>query len=290
MDWRLQVLSMTLKSRMPFSNSMRRLKRRMLGYKPDSENLSYTLENLEQMQSELASLNRSFRGIILEIGSGWFPTIPLMLAMDGAKHIYMTDLNPHMDDLTFQATVDYLRRYRSESEFFTAINSLDDLPATYLAPFNIDQLDHNSIDYIFSRTVLEHIPPKEIVELLSALRPKLASGGLMVHLIDNSDHLEFADKSISRINFLTWSKRKHSFVNSLIAGGENRLRHHEYPPIFRQAGFEVLSEKGLVDKSTLDIARFLVLQPPFTEMSSEQISILTSIFILAPDGRRKHEL
>lgn len=287
MDWRLQVIKQSLTCRVPCGDSLRRLKRRWLGYAPDAENLRYTLENFEQMKSELDAIERSFRGVILEIGTGWFPAIPLMLSTEGAEHVYMTDLNRHMDDITFQATLDFLKEYRPDLKNLSSVRSLDEIPATYLAPFDVSQVSDNSIDLITSRTVMEHVPRGDIVKLLSSLRPKLTPDGLMIHLIDNSDHLEFSDKSVSRVNFLTWSERKHSLINSLIKGGENRLRHHEYPPIFERAGFDVVTERALVNKATLDVIDSLDLASPFSEMTPQQLATLTSIFVLAPsDGTR----
>lgn len=284
MDWRLQIIKKSVLGRIPFGNSLRQLKRRTFGYKPDPDNLINTVENLKQMQSELNSLERSFRGsTVLEIGSGWFPTIPLLLAMEDIKHVYMTDLTPHMDKVTFKATLEYLRQYFPNAIYLKKINRIEDIPASYMTPFDPGKLPDKSIDYIISRTVLEHIPPEEIINLFSALRPKLTPAGLMLHLIDNSDHLEFNDKSISRINFLTWGKRKHASINFLMKDGENRLRHHEYPALFKSAGFSVLSEKAIIHEVTNEIANSLKLSSPYSEMTPEQLSALTSIYILAPD-------
>lgn len=285
MDWRLQIIKKTVLGRIPFGHRLRQLKRRACGYKPDPGNLLTTMENLQQMQSELDSLGRSFRGgTVLEIGSGWFPTIPLMLAMEDVEHVYMTDLTPHMDEITCRATLDYLREHFPESAILKRINRIDDIPATYLAPFDPGQLPDKSIDYMISRTVLEHIPPDDIIDLFAALRPKLAPDGLMVHVIDNSDHLEFNDKSISRINFLTWSERQHAWINFLMKDGENRLRHHEYPALFRKAGFSVLREKAIIHPATKEIAASLALSAPYCGMTPEQLSALTSVYLLAPDA------
>ncbi len=285
MDWRLQIIRKAVLCRIPFADGFRRLKRRIFGYEPDSGNLINTVENLKQMQAELDSLGRSFRGsTVLEIGSGWFPAIPLMLAAEHVKHVYLSDLTPHMDEATFNATLGFLRQHLPDAIHLKTINSIADIPASYLTPFDPDQLADQSIDYIISRTVLEHISPEQITDFFVALRPKLAANGLMVHLIDHSDHLEFDDKSISRINFLSWGKRKYAWINFLMKDGENRLRHHEYPPLFKAAGFSVLREKAIIHDATNEIAKTLKLSPPYSGMTSEQLSVLTSIYILTPEN------
>lgn len=274
-------------ARVPFGQSLRQLKRRWLGYAPDAENLRYTLDNFEQMKSEFDAGDSPFRGVVLEIGTGWFPVIPLMLSIEGAEHIYMTDLTRHMDDITFRATLEFLKKQRPDLEKLSSVYSLDDIPASYLAPFDASQVPDQSVDLVISRTVLEHVPRDDIADFLSSLRPKLAPGGHMIHLVDNSDHLEFNDKAVSRVNFLTWSERKHSLINFLIKGGENRLRHHEYPAIFAQAGFDVVKERAFVDKPTLDVIDSLELEAPFSGMTPQQLATLTSIFVLAPSDGAK---
>lgn len=283
MDWRLKVAKQAVLARVPFGHTLRRIKRQFLGYDPDPENLRDTLSCLTQMQQALQRLNRSFEGAtVLEIGSGWFPTIPIMLAVDGARRVIMSDLNPHMDDVTFASTLRFLKGLMPTNQRLNAITSLSDLPITYLAPFDATAVPSGTIDYVISRTVLEHIPPDNLVDLLETLRPKLAPTGLMVHLVDHSDHLEHTDKSLSKINFLTWSKRKHAFVNFLTMEGENRLRHHEYHPIFEGAGYRVVSTAAEVHEPTRTMVRSLQLVSPYSSMSPDQLATVTSLYVLAP--------
>lgn len=97
----------------------------------------------------------------------------------------------------------------------------------------------------------------------------------MVHIIDHSDHLEHTDKSISKINFLTWSKGKHALINFLTKEGENRLRHHEYRRIFENSGFRVISATTEVHESTRQIAKTLPLVAPYSEMPPDQLAALS---------------
>jgi Methyltransferase domain len=283
MDWRLRVMRLALIGRVPLGDALRRAKRRLFGYAPDPGNLRSTLRDLEEMKAEVAKLGRSFRGAaVLEIGSGWFPSVPVMLCAEGARHVYLTDLTPHMDEVTFTATLDFLKQTGVDSPTIRSAKSFGDFPMSYLAPFTVDSLPDGSIDFVISRTVLEHIPEEPLRQLLAALKPKLAPGGLMVHCVDHSDHLEHSDKSISKINFLTWSDRRHALVNWLTREGENRLRHHEYLDVFKGAGFDVLVEKADIHDKTLQIAPSLNLVGRFREMRPEQLAVLRSIFLVAP--------
>lgn len=126
------------------------------------------------MNGALEAIGRTFEGAtVLEIGSGWFPTIPIMLALGGAMRVLMSDLNPHIDNVTFAATLRFLKGIMPTNSRLNAITRLDDLPIAYLAPFDINTIANGTVDFVISRTVLEHIPSNDLTHLLKALRPKL---------------------------------------------------------------------------------------------------------------------
>ena len=286
MGWRARVLRRALSSHVPFAEPLRRVKRNLVGYEPSASNLRGTIEAFDEMKAVIAQQGRSFAGAnVLEIGSGWFPTIPILLALEGANRVTMTDIHRHMDAATFTATINFLRKEMPGNKNLQTISRVDDLAISYAAPFVVDGVPDQTLDFVISRTVLEHIPSNVISGLIASLRPKLSPGGMMVHVIDNSDHLEHHDKSISRLNFLTWSQRKHSFMNALMGGGENRLRHHEYLEVFRQAGLAVAFEKGIMDEPSRRAVPELALASPFDKMTPEELSILTSIYVLIPEAR-----
>lgn len=283
MGWRTAVAKRAILGRMPFGNEIRRAKRRLFGYEPDATNLASTLSHLAEMEAVLRSQRRSFAGAtILEIGSGWFPTIPVMLVIGGAKKVFLSDLTPHMDAVTFSATLRFLSAHDPACSHLLTEKAFEDFPLTYLAPFRIHDVPDGSLDFIISRTVLEHIPKVDLKKLWLDLRVKLRSDGLMLHYIDHSDHLEHSDKSISKVNFLTWSVRKHAFINWLTKGGENRLRHHEYRQIFEDSGYDIVSTSTRLHEPTRAIINDLPLAEPFREMTPEEIAILSSLYVLTP--------
>jgi hypothetical protein len=283
MDWRLKVGRQAVLVRLPFGRALRSVKRRLLGYRPDPDNLSDTLKNWSQMRAALSHTGGSIEGAtVLEIGTGWFPTIPILQCLQGAKRVYMSDLNAHLDDVSFAATLDFLRRVDPANQRLREIRTRKDLPLTYLAPFDVNALADGSIDLVTSRTVLEHIPPDVLVQLLRSLRPKLSARGRMVHLVDHSDHMEHSDKSISKINFLTWPERKHAWINRLTREGENRLRHHEYPALFALAGYRITLEQDNIHEPTRQLAKSLPLQWRFAAMTPEQLATMSSLYVLEP--------
>ena len=283
MYWKQLLLKKAIVGRIPFNNKLREIKRKVFGYPPDAKNLELTIKSYERIKAASESLGTKIEGsTILEIGSGWFPTIPILLARDGAKKVLMSDLNIHMDEITFNATLDYLKNRFENDNYIQNIINFNSLPIEYLAPFDTSQLLENSIDIITSNTVLEHIPRADIYNLFSSLRQKISDNGVMVHLVDHSDHFEHHDKSISRINFLTWNEEKHALINYLIKDGENRMRHHEYYQVFADSGFQLVNEETDVDEKTLESVNSLDLVYPYSKMTPEQVSIVTSIYSLKP--------
>lgn len=283
MDWRFKVGRQAVLARLPFGQGLRRAKRQLFGYQPDEDNLRSTIQAWTQMRRGLERSGGAIEGAtVLEIGTGWFPTIPVLQCLQGAQRVYMSDLNVHLDEVSFAATLAFLRQACPDEARLRAIQTRADLPLSYLAPFDVNELADGSIDLVTSRTVLEHIPPGDLVQLFKALRPKLSARGRMVHLVDHSDHLEHSDKSITKINFLTWPERKHAWVNRLTREGENRLRYHEYPALFAEAGYRVTVEEHMVHEPTRQLAKSLPLQPHYAAMTPEQLATMASLYVLEP--------
>lgn len=282
MGWKMHVARLAVSNRIPFGSELRSLKRRAFGYAPSESNLRDTVATFHSMRQAIEAQGHSLHDArVLEIGSGWFPVIPILCKAHGARSVLMTDLHRHMDDVTVRATEDYLERSGAiQGRRFSSLRAMKEAGIDYAAPLDLSRVGSGSVDLVLSRTVLEHIPPAQIVALHAALRPKVASQGLWVHQVDNSDHLEHRDKSISRLNFLTWSERKHELLSAIMKTGENRLRHHEYGPLFERAGLMVLADIKDLHAATLVRAKSLPLKPPYDVMAPEDLAILTSMFVL----------
>jgi cyclopropane fatty-acyl-phospholipid synthase-like methyltransferase len=285
MYWQMQVARLAVMGHLPFGSALRKFKRRLAGYAPDASNIAGTVDDLAAMEQALAGLARSFAGArVMEIGSGWFPTIPLALVLRGAREVLMTDHERHLDGVTFSAAVEHLRARYPAFQTLPAGARLQDFPLRYLAPFRPPELPDGSVDFIISRTVLEHIEEAELRALLGQLAMKLAPGGLMVHCIDHSDHLAHRDARIGMLNFLTWPDWQHRLVNRLTREGENRLGHSDYQRLFSQAGLRVLAQVRTRHAATAQGIGALRqrLAPRFQGRSDEDLATLRSLFVLAP--------
>ncbi|MGH6876177.1 MAG: methyltransferase domain-containing protein, partial [Rhizomicrobium sp.] len=200
-------------------------------------------------------------------------------------------IEPYMDAATFDTARkllldrldDICAKFELTNDARRTLSNMQPDDFSYLAPFDSAAIPDGSLDLIVSRAVLEHIPPDDLQFLMIRLRSKLKRDGLMAHAIDNSDHYEHRDKSISRVNFLTWSPRKHRIVEWLAGNeGENRLRHHEYQSLFEQSGYETVLAASDICQRTRDALPQLRLASPYRFMTQDQLAALGSYYVARP--------
>lgn len=271
-EWHVRALRLTVQNHLPFGDALRAWKRQRFGYAPDPANLDGACRWAEQVVTLSQEHGRPVDGAtVLEIGSGWFPVLPMVMASAGAERVYMTDIKRHQDDATFNTTASYLRDKGWK---------LSLAPLRYLAPFDPGDIPDQSVDIVVSRTVLEHIRPADLSALFAALRPKMKLGGLHIHLVDHSDHWEHRDKSISRAEFLTRPQWLHDLIWNAVGDGENRLRHPDYEPIFVGAGYRVLMAEAKICEKTLAKLPALKLQAPWNAMLPEHVATIESVYVL----------
>ena len=117
--------------------------------------------------------------VVLEVGSGWWPIIPLMMRLAGAHRVYLVDTQRLLDVQLLRGIAGKLRehadaiavRLGADAAYVRAmLDCPDDAPLAellehfrlvYLAPADATALalDDGSIDIAISRAVFEHIPP-----------------------------------------------------------------------------------------------------------------------------------
>lgn len=294
MKWQLWVALNAVKTRLPFGDALRRLKRRNAGYRPNPSNIGSTVEDLARLYALLHAHGGRMSGTALEVGTGWFPISGILARLAGAERVILTDITPHMDALTFATARDIVtERLDQLAPLFgfdadaaratlARAGSPGDLGLEYHAPFRLDDIPDRSLDVIISRACLEHIPVPDLRALMAGLRGKLRDDGVMMHAVDNSDHLAQVDRGISRLNFLTWTERKNALIGRLMRAGENRLRHQQYATLFRETGYRVVGEDRFIDEPTRQQIGNLVLVPPYDTMTDDELATVTSWFVLRP--------
>lgn len=212
--------------------------------------------------------------VFFEIGTGRAPLAPIAFYLMGAASTITIDLNPYLQDGLIQETLKWvdlnvdamqamfgplmlterlqaLRRLRNRP--FDRKTFLADCGITYLAPADATntQLRPGSVDFHFSNTTLEHIPPDVLGRILREGNRIIKDDGLFVHRIDYSDHFSHSDRRISRINFLQYSEREWSRYANNRYMYMNRLRHDDMLKAFSRAGHRIMLEEPDVYRELL---------------------------------------
>jgi len=239
-----------------------------------SNKLAIASKKLDLCASEVAMyLLQSGKGkyvlrdkVCLEIGSGWLLTHSLVFYLLGAKKIYATDVEPLLQpENIFKAvsnSVNWhildslstfedrelillrLKKLYSVKKF--SVEILQDLGIEYIAPIDLSQKvpGQEKVDFIFSKSVLEHVPVDDITPLLENLVSSLSEDGFMFHLIHLLDHKNFARP----FDFLTYQHEAYS--RELQTRWGNRVRRSQWKQIF--SNLKNLDHKFIIEWSCND--------------------------------------
>ena len=280
------VFTDNLKVIIPFKNQVRSVLRHFFPYTSDTGNDELALEQGLEILS-LAKDNAETIDTILEFGTGWLPTIPMLFKAAGSKKIYLTDVEPLMDQATKKAALEFVESQIdkvavkigiSTDKALENLHRPDDI-FSYICPFDPASFSATNIDLIYSRTVLEHVPEKLLEGILPNLRKLLSPKGISIHLIDNSDHFQHRNRALSRLNFLKYGRFLWRIACWNQQNYQNRLRHSDYINLFREANYTLVSQSGEPDKQAVKDAGTMPLHNSFKSYKTDDLAILTSWII-----------
>jgi len=223
---------------------------------------------------------------VLELGTGWFPTVPIALWLSGVDHITTIDIVDLKRVDYFRAVLPVFLSYTHEElvsllprlqvDRFTHLRDLavhperlnmdETLAAFGIRPLIADavatQFESASFDLIVSNTTFEHIPRATLAAILREFARLLSADGIMSHLIDISDHYSHFDKSITPYNYLRYDESLWRWFNNA-ALYQNRLRVSDYRVLHTDAGFTALEQTDTTDHA--DALLTIVLAHPFLQ-------------------------
>ncbi len=267
MKWRTKAFILRQLSQIPLGKKLYLLMQKLAGSNKAQPERDFAriCELLEMIQESGRSAKE---GVFFEIGSGWHPYAPLGCYLAGAKKIITVDVNPWMSLATarecVEASKNHLHQFAETmnldvetvlaryQQIDLAANSLDRLLAgmqtEYRSPGDAAQtgLDAQSVDFIISSNVLEHIPAPVLEAITKESFRILKPGGLFVHRFNPGDHYANGDQSVTTANFLQFSSTTWKKYGEGLAY-HNRMRCSEFSEIFRKTGFVSLIEKKRVD-------------------------------------------
>lgn len=226
----------------------------------------------------------------LEIGVGWDLAMPLSSYCLGIDRQVLFDLNPLLKPELVRGVAERLRNAPERLYFarelpvpnFTTGVELESWLAAigieYRAPADALRtgLDDESIDVVWSRDVLEHVPTTLIPELLEEAARIVIAGGVTIHDIDHVDHYSYSDRRLGPYNSLKFSELVWHLHNPPMQY-QNRMRSCEYLALFTGAGWHVVHVE--TESGTLQDLRQITPTPRFRALSVTDLLPLRTMVV-----------
>jgi predicted SAM-dependent methyltransferase len=178
--------------------------------------------------------------VCLELGPGDSLFSALIARAFGARKIFLVDSGDYATrdaELYRNMYFFLLRKGRKLNVKYTSFEELlYSCQSAYLTSglSSLRQLPDNSVDFIFSQAVLEHVRKSEFLPILKELRRILKPFGISSHTVDLKDHIGGALNNL-RFSDLIWE----SSMFSKSGFYTNRIRFTRMLALFEKAGYRV---------------------------------------------------
>lgn len=237
----------------------------------------------------------------LELGTGWYPTVPLTYFLTGADRIFSVDISFLTSKKRIKNTLEkfiicnqkgilsnyinfiperlsILENLLQNYEQYSLEEVLQKLKITYLIEDARKlSLNENSINLISSNNTFEHIYPHILKPILTEFKRVVnKENGVMSHLIDMSDHFSHLDKSINVYNFLQFSDNQWKWIDNSIQP-QSRLRIYDYRTIYQDLNIPITEE--VFSDGNLNELNSIKLDDKFSDKSLKEIAISNCHFI-----------
>ncbi len=180
--------------------------------------------------------------VFLGMGPGDSIASALLANAYGAKKVYLMDTGSyatrHID--VYKKIVKGIREEGLKTIDIEGVNDFYDIlkacNTSYLTNgvSDFESIDDNSIDFIWSHSVLEHVRKRDFNKTIAECNRILKPSGFMSHNVDLMDHLG------GQLNNLRFSEKmweNNYFANSGFY--TNRLRFNEIEKIIKDADFDI---------------------------------------------------
>jgi SAM-dependent methyltransferase len=305
-NWKWKARVQNAVAALPLSEQIYYAMQRTVGsLKPGRSNPLEWFDAARTMVQWIEKAGQEVRGKrFLEVGTGRNVNVPLALWLSGANEVVTVDLNSYLSAALVRETIEFVRQKRDEVVKTFGAQSEDGLfqerlekltrfqgdtrellqlaHIRYVSPADATRLDFpdRSFDFHISHAVFEHIPAEAIRGILKEARRLLQPRGVLMHIIDPSDHFAHDDASITAINFLQFSEREWQRLAGNKFMYHNRLRAFEYKQLFEQAGARILRYKDAVDEPSLRVLRNgFQLDDRFRQVAAEELAVSSLIMV-----------
>jgi hypothetical protein len=276
---------------------------------PLGRNMAIFATKIEQAQRHLDNF-QSIVGSgqppnrVVELGTGWFPIVPIAFALSGVNQIITYDIVSLLHRDNVQQTLQLFVKYDDQGDLKRMLpgvqqDRLDKIkelaqdtthnPVDLLNEAGITCLIHDaarsglpnaSVELLVSNTTLEHIPGDAILAIFREFRRIAAPSSVMSHLIDISDHYSHFDHRITAYNYLRYSESSWRIFNNSLQY-QNRLRLSDYLKLHTDAGFAVKHQDNFMGAS--EELSSVPLAQPFQDYTQEDLLVLRSWLVSVPD-------
>jgi hypothetical protein len=310
MDWRIKGAIQKVLGVLPRGEEVHYwLQKRAGGLRKFDAECDAKLEDFRLMLGHLRTSGVPIAGTrYLEVGTGWYPTFPYCLYLLGARQVETFDLHRYLKPELVIAMVERVRgklamlaeagdldvdevteRYGKLSRQVAGGASLEDATegvVRYHAPADASKtgLEPDSVDVVFSNSVLEHVPGPVIEAMFVESLRILPAGGVMFHSVNCGDHYAYADRKISQLHYLQFSADRWEFWNNAFLY-QNRLRASDFTAMAKAAGFAVEIDTSRPHPDRLRQLEAIPVHPNFSKYPREQLAI-TSIDFVARRPRK----
>lgn len=249
------------------------------------ESFDYSKSIFEGHFKDMNKFNSISNPLILEIGPGDSLFSMIFSRKYSKNKFYFLDVDDFANkDVRFYKELirklikdGYLNNFDIKDNFsFDELLSFSN--AKYMTSGLIDfkKLKNESIDYIFSHSVLEHVRLHELEELISQMYRVIKPGGIISHNINYKDHLS---ESLNNLRFSEKIWESDLMANSGFY--TNRVPAIKMHRLFKNIGFQIVKE-SFGSWSKLPIPRSKI-SDDFKAFSDEELSYCTSSFIAQKD-------
>lgn len=261
----------------------------------DEEHLHWKLTHARDHLAYLQKYGENEAHICLELGTGWYPIVPILLYLHGAAEVHTIDLNAHLTKDTLQTCLETLETFSTRSQWEEWFPGVDPTRWQQLLSVrqHLDQytlreaLEHlrivpiigdarhlaagdDTFDFICSNNTFEHIFPDVLADILREFKRVLKPDGLMSHFIDLSDHFAHFDTSINIYNFLRFSEAQWKRIDNTIQP-QNRWRWPQYKALYDNLSIPILEEE--VRPGDLSLLRGVPVHQEWKRFSESELAI-----------------
>ena len=219
----------------------------------------------------------------LELGCGDSVASALIAAGREARKIWLVDTGPYAsrDVALYKKMAEELKAEGVPVPDISQAGGFEDILTACRAEYvtrgleSLRAIPSDSVDFVWSHSVLEHVRKREFPDTMKELRRVLKKTGRGSHNVNLQDHLNYALNNL-RFSEALWE-------NEFFAGAgfyTNRLRYGQMLDLIRQAGFAVRStDSGKWDKIPTPREK---LTEPFRSLPDDELLIRTCHFVLTP--------